>query len=133
MAKIEFKGADEYIKKLREMDSRITGIIKYAVYPAAGIVADAVRANTPEDTGDLRDSLVLTDFKNEDGFIFTEIDFVGYDSKGVPNLLKARTLESGRHKKHKHPFVRPAVDRVKKAAELSIEMNLNKKLEEIMK
>lgn len=133
MARIEFKGSDEYLKKITRLGRAGVGIIKYAVYPAAGIVADAVRANTPVDTGDLRDSLVLTDFKNDNGFIYTEIDFVGYDSKGVPNLLKARTLESGRHKQHKHPFVRPAVERVKKAAEFEIEKNLDKKLNEIMK
>lgn len=138
MAKIEFKGADEYIKKLTEMGASIQGTIKYASYEAAGIVADAIKANTPEDTGDLRNSIALTKYRTENGFTYTKVVFDGYDRKGVPNALKANALESGRSDGNgntvgKHAFIRKAVDRVKKAAEFSIETALNKRLEELMK
>ena len=37
-----------------------------------------------------------------------------YDPKGVPNLLKARVMESGSSTIRKRPFIRPAVTAKKK-------------------
>lgn len=133
MAKITFDGVDEYLKQIERLGRNPEGLIKYAVYDAAGIVCDAIKANTPEDSGDLKNSVGLAEFRDKDGFIYTEVTFSGYDSRGVPNVLKARVLESGSSTRQKHPFIRPAVNRVKAAAEYSIEMNLNKKIDEIMK
>lgn len=133
MAKIEFEGIKEYEDKLYELGAKAQGICKYAIYEAAGMVADAIRENTPANTGDLENSIALTHFRNDNGFIYTKVVFDGYDRKGVPNQLKANVLESGRSNKHKHPFIRPALNRVKSAAQFSIETALNRKLEEIMK
>lgn len=132
MAKIEFKGMDEYAKKLAQLGAGAEGVCKYAVYDAAGIVIDAIKENTPVDTGDLRNSIKLTHFKNDNGYIYTKVIFDGYDRKGTPNALKANAIESGTSRMQKHPFIRPAVNRSKKAAEFSIEVALNRKLDEIM-
>ena len=134
LAKIEFKGIDEYADKLAQLGAKAAGICKYAAYEAAGIVADAIKYNTPVDTGDLRDSLILAPFQDKDGFIYTEVKFAGYDRKGVPNPIKANVLEHGRSdgKVAKHPFIRPAVNRVKQAVEFSIDNKLNEKINEIM-
>lgn len=133
MAKIEFKGIDDYSKQLAQLGANAEGVCKYAVYEAAGIVADAIKENTPEDTGNLKNSIALTHFRNENGFIYTKVIFDGYDRKGTPNALKANAIESGTSRLPKKPFIRPAVNRVKKAAEFSIETALNRKLEEYMK
>ena len=132
MATIKFDGIEEYAKQLSDLGAAAEGICKYAIYDAAGMVADAIKANTPEDTGDLKNSLVLRPMQNRDGFIFTKVVFDGYDSKGVPNAVKANVLESGSSTRQKHPFIRPAVNRVKQAAQFSIETALNKKIEEHM-
>jgi HK97 gp10 family phage protein len=133
MAKIEFDGFEEYRKQLLKLGTSIEGVIKYAVYDAAGMVADSIKANAPADTGALRNSIGLTDFKNDGGYVYTQVVFSGYDGRGVPNVLKARVLESGSSTRAKHPFVRPAVNRVKSAAEYSIEMKLDEKMNELMK
>ena len=133
MAKIEFKGIQEYADKLAKLGASAEGLCKYAVYDAAGMVADAIKENTPSKTGDLKDSIALTHFRNDGGFIYTKVVFDGYDRKGVPNALKANVIESGSSTHPKKPFIRPAVNRVKKAAEFSIETALNRKLEELMK
>lgn len=137
MAKITIPNLAEYEKKIAKLGAAAEGVCKYAVYEAAGMVVEAIKQNTPVDSGDLRDSCGLTDFKNDKGYIYTQVVFPGYDSKGVPNPVKARVLESGRSSSKgvvgKHPFIRKAVDSVKKAAQFSIETNLNKKLEELMK
>lgn len=133
MAKIEFDGFEEYRKQLLKLGTSIEGVIKYAVYDAAGMVADAIKANTPVESGALQNSIGLTGFRNEDGYIYTKVVFDGYDGRGVPNALKARVLESGSSKRKKHPFIRPALNRVKSAAEYSIEMKLDEKMKDLMK
>ena len=138
MAKIEFQGFEEYRARLLDLGANIEGICKYASYDAADIVITAVKENCPVDTksksggGDLRDSIKLYNFKNDKGYVHTGIYFDGYDRDGVPNPLEARVLESGSSTRPKHQFIRPAVNRVKKAAEFSIEAALNRKLDEIM-
>lgn len=133
MAKIVFKGIDEYAKQMAELGAHAEGVCKYAVYDAAGMVIDAIKAACPVDSGDLRDSFVLTTFRNDNGYVYTKVVAEGYDSRGVPNAIKARVLESGNSTHPKRPFIRPAVNGIKGAVETSIEINLNKKLQEYFK
>ena len=133
MAKIEMTGLDEYIKKLSGLGVNIEGVCKRAVYPAAGMVIEEIKRSVPVDTGGLRDSMILTPYVNEDGYVYTKVEFVGYDERGHPNPVKARVLESGSSTRKKHPFIRPAVNRVKGAVETEIEKNFNEICEEYMK
>lgn len=132
MAKIEFQGLDEYISKLAKLGADVEGMCKRAVYPAAGIVIEAIKQNTPVNTGGLRDSAALVTFKNENGYIYTQVVFDGYDENGHPNPVKARVLESGSSTRQKHPFIRPAVNRVKLAAEAMIAAEFEKICDEKM-
>ena len=133
MATITMQGLDEYADKIKALGMGIEGVCKYAIYPAAGIVIEAIKENTPVDSGDLRDSTSLSVMRNDNGFIYTKVTWTGYDSKGVPNAIKANVLESGSSTRQKHPFVRPAVNKSKKAAEFAMEMYFNEKCNEIMK
>lgn len=133
MAKIEMQGLDDYINRLREMGASVEGSIKRAVYPAAGMVIEAIKANTPADTGGLRESAALRTFKNDNGFVYTQVTFDGYDELGHPNPVKARVLESGSSTRQKHPFIRPAVNRVKAQAEAMIAAEFEAICEEKMK
>ena len=54
--------------------------------------------------------------RDADGNFNAKMGFDGYDSKGVPNQLKARVIESGSSKQQKKPFVRSAVNATKKQA-----------------
>mgnify|MGYP002515408738 FL=1 len=112
MAKITYPGLDQYQTMLADMSKDLNKMCHYAIYPAAGLVLDTLKANTPVDSGDLRDSEILTKFVDDTDETYTTIVFDGYDSKGVPNSLKARTLESGRSNKNKHPFIRPTLRQV---------------------
>ena len=132
MAKIEMTGLDEYIRKLNLMGQSVEGTIKRAVYPAAGMVIEAIKASMPEDTGGLKRSAALKTYQNKDGYVFTEVTFDGYDERGHPNPVKARVLESGSSTRQKHPFIRPAVNRVKAQAEAMIAEDFIKICEEKM-
>ena len=95
MAKISMEGLYQYEKLLAELGADTVKMAKYAIYPAAGEVLEALKAATPRDTGDLRDSEILTRFVTDEGQVYTAVVFDGYDRNGVPNSLKARAIESG--------------------------------------
>lgn len=136
MAKIEMEGLEEYRARLVSLGANIEGVCKRAVYPAAAVVIEAIKNNTPVDSPDdpnnLRNSAKLYNFQNDDGFIYTGVYFNGYDENGTPNPIKARVLESGSSTRKKHPFIRPAVNRVKLAAETIIANEFEKICEEKM-
>lgn len=122
MAKIEFKIGD-YANKLALLKSEYENVAKKAIYEGTAIVADEIRKNleeviSDEATGELLDSFGISPIKTDKrGNLNAKIGFDGYDSKGVPNQLKARTLESGSSKQKKRPYIRPAINATKKKAE----------------
>lgn len=132
MAKIDFKGIDEYSKRLAKLGAGAQGVCKYAVYEGAAVVVEAIKANTPSDSGDLERSCGLAPMQDDNGYINTKIVWAGYDRNGTPNAIKAAVLEHGRSNRSKVPFIRPAVNSVRKAAEFAMETALNKKLEQMM-
>ena len=135
MAKLTInKNLEKYEKSLFELGAHAEGIIKASVYDAAGMVVESIKSRCPHDSGDLQASCCLTPFKNEKGYVHTKVTFGGYDSKGTPNILKARVLESGRSDQTgKNPFVRKGVDAVKAAATARIEKELEKRINDFMK
>ena len=122
MAKFIAKASEEYVIRL----SRLAGadqreIAGKAIYKAADIVADEVRARLNgvikgPSTGALAASLGIAKMQEDADGYNVKIGFDGYDAKGVPNLLKARVMESGSSKQKKRPFMRPAVNATRGAA-----------------
>ena len=106
MAKIEFKGIDEYAKVLSTLANESEEIIKSAVYKGAAIVADEIKSGinsipiqegnnglppvgTPENKlygisrkqkGDLMDSFGLAPMENDGDYIQTKAGVDGYGS-----------------------------------------------------
>ena len=122
MAKFVAKAAEEYAIKLSQLASADQReIAGRAIHDAADIVADEVRGRLQSvikgpSTGALAASLGIAKMQETADGYNVKIGFSGYDSKGVPNLLKARVMESGSSKQKKRPFMRPAVNATKKAA-----------------
>jgi len=87
------------------------------------IAADQVRTElkrvqSDETTGQLLESLGITPIKmDRDGNWNGKVGFDGYDRNGAPNQLKARVMESGTSRRKKRPFMRPALNKCRKAAE----------------
>ena len=112
---------DDQIKMFDRFHSSVYGIASAALYEGAGVVADAIRAATPQDSGDLADSIGIAEFDKDGDKVSTAIGFSGYDEKGVPNIVKARVLEHGRVDSSgrtvaKHPFIKNAVRKAKQKA-----------------
>lgn len=144
MARLDIDGTDEIFNVLREVETCIDDISKMALYDGAKILADEIKSNLkalPTDDPDrkLRDGSQYTSLTTHEkehllkGFGISKIQgnsvegndvavgFGGYGDfktkkypKGVPNQLIARSVESGSSVRQKHPFVRPAINKVKR-------------------
>ena len=136
MAKFKFTGIEKYVDSLEKIGGKnAESILKYAVYPGAAVVADAIRAEIETNhkvSGDLAKSLSLATMRNEDGYVNTKISFAGYDEKGVPNALKAAVLESGRSDRDGTHFISKTVRAVTDRAIDEMSKALDKKIEQIM-
>lgn len=150
------KGTEEYALKLSKLGVQEGDLAKRAVYSGAKIVADEIKRrlienlNDPdsvskkrnalfkgmgyEQTGDLLKSFGIAPIQVfADSGTSTKLGFDGYDRKGVPNQLKARAMESGTSKLKKRPFVRPAVNAKKKAAQDEMGRVIDEGIETLMK
>lgn len=137
LPKMDIKAGDDLIKQLSKLNSNTNKIAKEMVRAGANPVADQIRKNLEanikdpayagkgnsespvkknygKSSGDLIDALGISPASiDRKGVINAKVGFKGYDSKGVPNALKARAMESGTSKLRKRPFVRPAVNKTK--------------------
>ena len=106
MAKIDFKGIDEYSKRLEALFKDTEKVVREAVHEGAAVVADEIKAGlkglpieegenglppvgTPEDKlsgvsrkqkSDLIDSFGLAPIENDNGYIQTKAGVDGYGS-----------------------------------------------------
>lgn len=138
MARMTFKAGDDYALKLSKLATNSDEIAKKAIYAAAEIVADKIKSNlegvlSEEATGELVDSFGISKIDvDSDGNWNAKIGFDGYDSTGVPNQLKARVLESGSSRQPKRPFVKPAINATKTAAQAAMAKVINEEIEKTM-
>lgn len=145
MAKFKFEGTKDYITTLGRLgEKQAENVMKYAVYPGAGLAADAIKAAIDpnhRDSGELANSLMLVSIRNDKGYVNTKIMFDGYDEakkskafpKGVPNAVKAAVLESGnsRGQKGTH-FISNTMRKLKPAIEKAMADALDEKIKKIM-
>ena len=160
MATIEFKGIDVYSKKLSKIGRDGVAICKMAVYEGADEVANAIRKSTErlptisdvkavakwkknekidcpteKQKAGLVKGLNISPMKDDMGYIYTRVSFVGYNDvrtkaypKGEPNAMIARSIESGSSARSSIPFVRPAIRSCKSVAVA----RMAKKVEELI-
>lgn len=141
MARMAVNLGEDYMLRLLRAEELSETIAQKAIEAGAGVVANEIRANlnanlsgSTESTGALAAALGITPVsKDEKGFWNAKVGFDGYDEKGVPNQLKARVMESGSSKIQKRPFVRPAVNATKKAAQDVMQQVVEEELKKIMK
>jgi len=133
-----FKAGDDYALKLSKLATNSDEIAKKAIYAAAEIVADKIKSNlegvlSEEATGELVDSFGISKIDvDSDSNWNAKIGFDGYDSEGVPNQLKARVLESGSSRQPKRPFVKPAINATKTAAQAAMAKVIDEEIEKTM-
>lgn len=161
MARFEFSGIDNYIKQLNKLQqSTKDGIVGKTVYAGAEVVADSVRraiqalpvgdgrardgglvdtVTLPQKAG-LLDGFGISRLKDDDGFVNVKLGFDGYNStktekypNGQPNVLIARSVNSGTTFRKKTKFVDKAVSSARKSAETAMDAACSREIEKIMK
>lgn len=161
MARITIRSTDEYAIKLSRLTSQSDAIARKAIHAGAKIVADEIKKNLqalPEETyrllregeqfsgvprqqkKDLLDSFGISPISIDDsGNWNTKIGFDGYGSNptkkypnGLPNQLLARAVESGSSVRKKKPFIRPAVNGKRNAAQDAIGRIVEEEIRRIM-
>ena len=161
MATFQFGGIDNYIKQLNKLQqSTKDGVVGKTVYAGAAVVADAVKdairalpvgsghaaqgelvdtVTLPQKEG-LLDGFGISRMKDDDGFVNVKLGFDGYNStktekypNGQPNVLIARSVNSGTTFRKKTKFVDKAVDSAKKAAEAAMDAACSREIEKIIK
>ena len=163
MAKLyTFKLGEDYLLRLSRLRTGSTEIIKKAIYQGADVVADAIKESIyalPEEPyrklrpGELFNGVSQTQKEGiADGFGLTDMEpdgkgwntkagFDGYIPgteskkypKGLPVLLLARSIESGSSVRRKYPFVRKAVNAVRREAIETMERVIDEEIQKTMK
>lgn len=87
----------------------------------------------------LLDGLGISRLQDDNGYYNVKIGFDGYNEletkkypHGQPNVLIARSLESGSSIAQKRPFVRPAVNAVKAQAEARMAEVIDREIQKIV-
>jgi len=160
MAKMEFRGIDEYTAKLSRLSASLEEkVLGAAVYDGASVMADAVRAALAEvptdeshnkeekkdgparaDKEAVRDALGITPLRNDGGYVNRKIgftkDYVGKRTtrypRGRPVLMLARAIRSGTSWMQGHDFIKKAVKNSEKRAEAVMAARVEKEIEKIM-
>lgn len=152
---------NSYLSMLKKMQVNSDEIIRRAIYPAAGIMADAIKKEvdnlpivSPKEIGTenkklkgitskqkegLQDSLGISPMKERDGIISAKIGFDGYNSvktkkfpNGQPNAMIARSINSGTSFREKTQFMDKAIRKNRKKVEKEIEKQLDEQIKKIM-
>ena len=154
--------SDDFAIKLKGVGDNFEEVAKKAIYAGAEVIADQIKQNLhslPEDEfrklkpgeqfkgiprrqkQDLIDSFGITRMSyDREGMLHVKIGFGGYGrfkskkySKGLPNDLLARSVESGSSVRIKTPFFRKAVAAKKEEALRKMSEIVNEEINKITK
>lgn len=159
MATFKFKGVDELIGQYEKLDKDSEKMIGKAIYNGAAVVMDqvksAVEGITTEDrfgTSEnpvsgpstiqkigLQHALGIARMRNDNGFRNVKIGFDGYNSvhtktwpNGQPNMMVARSIESGTSWMQKQPFMRRAEQASRLSCEQAMSETIDKEIKKII-
>lgn len=160
MAKIQFKGLDEYVSRLNKLNGDTDRLVKRTVYVGADVVADTIKQainGLPTDNSSYKKdgirtgptsiqkaglvaSFGITPMRKELTETNVKLGFDGYNrvvtkrwSQGQPNAMIARSIESGTSWMVKNPFVSKATRSAKKIAEEQMKKEFEEEIEKLMK
>ena len=160
MAKMKFKGLEEYENQLLKLQDITRECIGEAIYSGAKEIADAVKASIqslpidnrlvkngemlngisiPQKKG-LSEGFGIARLENSNGFLNVKLGFSGYNSvktkqypAGQPNSVIARSVNSGTSFRQKIPFIDNAVRQNKDAAEKAMKDKFDEALKKAWK
>lgn len=159
MAKMTFKGLDVYVQHLSKLDNNTDQYIGKAIYKGADVVADSIKNainslptdNSFKKTGlksgptsiqkeGLVHSFGISKMRRDGSALNVKIGFDGYNrvvtkrwSKGQPNAMVARSIESGTSFMQKNSFVSKGTRSAKSQCEEVMKKTIDEEIEKLMK
>ena len=148
MAKIQFKGINEYARAMQRVYVRSNDIIGQAIYEGAAVIADGVKDElrklpvdesygSPEKKAD---GFGISSMRDDKGYLNVKLGFDGYGRtktkkypKGVPNQLIARSVNTGTSFRKRNPFMDRAVRAKRKLAEKKMMETMDEGMKKEMK
>lgn len=151
-------GISNYIEMLGNLSMEAPDAIGKAIYAGADIVADQIKRNIEALPVDdrafvegkrsgpttLQKKALVASFgiapeRNDNGYINVKAGFDGYNKvktkrwlQGQPNVMIARSVESGTTFMQKHPFVSKAVASTKTLAEVKMAQVIDQETSKVM-
>lgn len=114
MARFSMTGLDEAIRQLDLAADTIKERAPAAVLAGARVAQEALRASAPVETGELRDSITISEVRHTvaDGY-HVDVEPTGSrrGSKNNTNAQVGHVLEYGRSNMPARPWMRPAIER----------------------
>lgn len=111
-----------------------------------GSVANQIDSITTAQKDGLLQGFGISKLKTQDGLVNVKLGFDGYNSQvsstakksgaknsHQPNIVIARSVETGTYFRKKHPFIAPAVRATKAAAEKAMADKLDQEIAKVMK
>ena len=126
MAKIEFKGMEEYENRLLELRNLTKEMLGEAIHDGAGIVADAIKSGIQSIPVDKTYATGGTKLYGNNS-----VQTKRYPG-GQPNSVIARSVNSGSSFRQRIPFIDNAVNSSKSAAEQKMKEKIDKAIGEVM-
>lgn len=154
MPKLEVDGLEEFGSQLEEALNKSTTMLKVAVYDGAHEVFEEVKARveklptadtkgahrdlTPKQKAGLLSGLYGSRIITDNGGVYVYIGFTGYNDvktkdhpKGQPNIMIARSVESGGSHMNKRPFMKQAANAAKKKAVEAMQKTFEQELQKL--
>lgn len=161
MAKFQFEGVDKLVAQYQKLEKNTTPIIGHAIYEGAGVVMKSVKSaienistddshgfgtSTNPKTGPtsiqkagLIHSVGIAKMRNDSGFYNVKIGFDGYNyvktkrwPQGQPNMMVARSIESGTSWMRKQPFMRKAEQSSRSQCERVMSETVDREIQRII-
>lgn len=141
MAKLEYKGLDEYMSRLEKLEKSFVPVLKQSVYEGTGIVADAVNAEIDSLPGrlpiPLKLGLGIAKMEVDGGEVHAKVGFDGYYDEErygttAPIPLIARAIAKGTSTIQKNDFIKRAKAKAQTAAMAAMEKTIIEKVNSIM-
>lgn len=151
MGSLKVTGLEDIVNVTAELRDSYRGMVKQGLYEGAKILADTLHDETgniktynvpyfEQEVKELQASMGISRMKENNGTIEVNIGFTGYNSiktkkhpNGQPNILVARSINSGASYMKKQPFVKTALKKSKDKAVNKTVKTIEKRIDEITK
>lgn len=154
MATWKFKGLDEYLRKLEQLQNSSDEAVGKAIYEGAGIVAKACASAiqslpvnnqygqggiTSVQKAGLIEGFGISHAQTDGLYRNVKLGFDGYNGQktkkypnGQPNSLIARSINSGSSYRQKNPFIDRATSASRSACEAKMKSVIETEIDRIM-